>query len=103
MTKLVIGSLLLVACLGGAGNGIPPEPRGGENNSKAAVDVLMYNSPFEWQRSPYYRIGDDSLTLPIFVAIADDRTACFITADRWATFHPEQRVPCAGQWRSPRP
>lgn len=95
-------TLAIAACLGG-GNGIPPEPRAGADNSKVVTDVVIVNSPFEWQRSPYYRFGDDSLQMPIFVAVAEDGTACLLSAERWATFHVNEREPCAGTWRQARP
>lgn len=100
MWRAVLG-LLALDCLGGVG--IPPEPRAGAENSKIVTDIVLVNSAFVWQRSPYYRMGDDTLSMPLYVAVAEDGTACFLSAERWATYHQNEREPCPGEWRMARP
>lgn len=91
--------LVCGACFG-RGNVLPPEPRATDKNVKQVLAVREYSSRPAWQRSGYSRIGqDEPISLPVFVAIAEDRTVCILDGPTWASLRPHQLVACRTPWR----
>lgn len=62
------------------------------------VDLsLAYNSRQSWQRSPYFRTGDELLELPVFVLTDQAGNGCLVPGDIWA-LNPRS-VACPNGWR----
>jgi len=66
------------------------------------IGLEVFNTHWTWEASPWARIGDHPTGYPVFVMIAQDRSACVITAREWATVFLGQRYPCVTGWRQPR-
>lgn len=93
---------LLVALVGCARFPIP-ETKPTDANAKPTVAMREYSSRFEWQRSSYYRTGDELIGLPVFLVIAADRTACIVEPAVWAVWREHKVVACERAWRFARP
>lgn len=98
----VLGFLSVMVCISCA-RGIQPKPvRVTDPNtklSKAAFQITLYEG---WKRSGYFRPEQDGvISLPVFIAIADDNTACILTNDQWQEwrFGEIQAVHCQVPWR----
>lgn len=91
--------LTCAACFGRGG--LPPEPAPTDKNVKEVLDVHEYASRQSWQRSGYYSLGDETIDLPVFLAVAKDHTACIIDGSTWAVLQPRQHLACPTSWRIP--
>jgi hypothetical protein len=61
---------------------------------------LAYSTRASWQRSPWYRIGDETHELPVFVLTDTAGNGCLVPGDIWA-LNPRW-VACPDGWRRPR-
>jgi hypothetical protein len=98
--KRLLGTLLLslAACFGG-GPGLPIPTRPGDLNAKEIQTVTEVTSREAWQNSGFYRIGDETIELPVLIALATDRTLCIIDGRTWASLRQGQRYRCQTSWR----
>ena len=101
MKRVVVVLALVAAC---GGNPLPewktdPTPA---PNSKRVDHLEKANSTMAWQSSPYFRI-DDKLQAPIFLIVADDRTACIVSPEDWTIASRGDFYPCSDKWRIARP
>lgn len=71
-------------------------------DAKRVDHLEKFTSSPAWHRSPYSRV-DDALGLPIYLIVADDRTACIASADDWSIATRGDLYPCSGKWRIARP
>lgn len=97
MRSLVVTLLLLGAC---GGRGLPdwktsPTPR---PNAKRVDHLVQITSNQVWQLSPYFRDGE-SVGLPVYLIVAQDRTACIAPAVDWTIAGRGDFYPCPGKWR----
>lgn len=93
--------VLLAAC---GGRGLPdwktdPTPSA---NAKRVDHLERANTTQAWQRSPYFRV-EDRVELPVYLIVADDRTACIAPPEDWTIANPGDFYPCPGKWRIARP
>lgn len=101
LTSLLVASLFSLACFG-QGNVIPPEPEIGTARVKMIAGVGMFNTVWDWQRTPWDRIDDSPDITPVLVIVATDRSACVVTGKEWALARAGDRHACASAWRMPR-
>ena len=99
LVPLTLG--LLVGC---GGNPLPewktsPTP---SLNTKRVDHLEKVTNSLAWRRSPYSRV-DDVLDVPIYLIVADDRTACIAPADDWSIAARDDFYPCPGKWRVAHP
>ena len=66
------------------------------------IGLGVFNDHWMWEATPWARIGDDLAGYPVFVMIAQDRSACVITAQQWATVMTGRTYACLSGWRQPR-
>ena len=102
MKAILMAPLLLIAAC--AGKPLPdwktdPTP---SDNSKRVDHLERVGNTHAWQRSPYWRV-DDQLETPVYLIVADDRTACVVPAEDYTIANPGDYYPCSGKWRMPRP
>lgn len=100
LVAMLCAILLAVGC---GGNTLPPAPRPTDRNAKPTVAMREYTSHVQWQQSGYFRVGDELIDLPVFLAIAADGTACIVSGAQWALWHTHTVVACAERWRRARP
>src|SRR5262245_24523167 len=101
MTRVVALLALVAAC---GGNPLPEwktDPQPGPN-SKRLYHLETANSSLAWQRSSYFRVDDKPQT-PIYLIVADDRSACIVTPEHWTIANHGDFYPCPDKWRIPRP
>lgn len=92
-------SLLALGCCACLGTyQLPPEPGRGDLNAKPTTETREYVTRGAWQQSGFYRTGDEAISLPVFIAIANDGTACLIPTDVWAVWRYGRMVECKS-WR----
>lgn len=101
LSPAVLALVLLAAC---AGNPLPewktnPTPSG---NTKRVDHLERVSNSQIWRQSPYSRM-DDAFDLPIYLIIAEDRTACIVPAEDWTIAAHGDLYPCPGKWRIARP
>lgn len=68
---------------------------------KRIWDVGVFASAPDWERTPWARPEDVAIA-PVYVAVAEDGTACIVTADVWALAQSGAFVKCPTHWRMPR-
>jgi hypothetical protein len=88
---------LLVAC---GGRGLPDwktSPKPGPN-AKRVDHLEQVTGNQTWQQSPYFRVGE-SQPLPVYLIVAQDRTACIAPAVDWTIAERGDFYPCPGKWR----
>ena len=100
MTR-TLGLLVLVAACGG--NALPdwktdPTPA---LNAKRIDHLEKVGNTVAWQRSPYFRL-DDKLEMPVYLIVADDRTACLAPPEDWTIASRGDYYPCPDKWRNSR-
>lgn len=95
--------LLLIAACGT--NHLPEavQPFSVDKNARRIQGVTEVSNELAWRRSPYWRLDDFLVALPVFLAIADDNSACIIPGDVWVIAKRGDFVICAGRWRMRRP
>lgn len=92
---------LLAACFG---NHPLPEWKSSQSpepNARRVDHLEKILNTQAWQRSPYSRV-EDALEMPVYLIVADDRTACIATAEDWTIAAHGDFYPCPGKWRIPR-
>ncbi|HVH66401.1 MAG TPA: hypothetical protein VM716_00890 [Gemmatimonadales bacterium] len=95
--RLAIPLLLFLAC---GGNPLPEwktSPSPGPN-AKRVDHLEKVANTWAWRRSVYSRL-DDALDFPIYLIVAEDRTACIAPADDWTIAAQGDLYPCPGKWR----
>ena len=97
MRPLVLTLAFLVAC---GGNPLPewktsPTPSA---TAKRVGQLQRFSNMRDWQQSSYSRLDDD-LRMPVYVIVAEDRTACIAPAEDWTIAAPGDYYPCSGKWR----
>lgn len=98
---LALAVVLLTACFG---NHPLPEWKSSQSpepNSRRVDHLEKILNTQAWQRSPYSRV-EDALEMPVYLIVADDRTACIATAEDWTIATHGDFYPCPGKWRIPR-
>jgi hypothetical protein len=100
MYKLLL-LVLAAACLNG-GPGLPAPARVSDRNAKEVRRVFEVSSRADWQTSGFYRIGDETIDVPLLLALANDGTLCILDGRTWATLRPGQQVACRVPWRNRR-
>lgn len=65
------------------------------------VGSAHYSTRNKWEMSPFYRIGDETLSLPVQVLVNNLDMGCIVPGAVFA-MQPE-RVACPNGWRFPRP
>lgn len=68
------------------------------DNSKRVDHLERFNNSVAWQRSVFFRL-DDKPEMPVFLIVANDRTACIAPVEDWTIANPGDYYPCPGQWR----
>lgn len=97
-------ALVLLLCAACFGQGtLPPEPSPTDENTKTIAGVGTFISTYDWQRTPWYRIEDMGISLPVLVIIAQDGSACLVEGKDWAIAQAGKRFACPGKWRFARP
>lgn len=94
---LILPLVLLPAC---GGRGLPdwktsPLPR---PNAKRVDHLVQISGNQTWQQSPYFREGD-AVGLPVYLIVAEDRTACIAPALDWTIASRGDFYPCPNKWR----
>ena len=67
-------------------------------DAKRVDHVERFTNSRAWQGSPYSRV-DDAVGLPVYLIVADDRTACIASAEDWSIAASGDVYPCPGKWR----
>ena len=98
MRALALILAFLVAC--GGSRGLPdwktsPRPR---PNAKRVDYLEQITSTQIWYLSPYFRPGD-SLSIPVYLIVAEDHTACIAPALDWTLVAIGDFYPCPRRWR----
>ena len=93
-------TVAMLACGGAVGHPhgyLEPETRG----KMRIVDAEVYISTQKWQQSPYFRIGSNQVTLPVFVLIDQRGMGCVVPPQIWALS--PQYAACPTGWLHARP
>jgi hypothetical protein len=95
---LALTLAFLIAC--GGSRGLPdwktsPRPR---PNAKRVDYLEQITSTQIWYLSPYFRPGD-SLSVPVYLIVAEDHTACIAPALDWTVVAIGDFYPCPRMWR----
>jgi hypothetical protein len=99
--RLLLLMLVLSACYRPGAN-LPKPARTGDANSRLIVDAQMFTNAQAWQRTPWWRAGDEVIDVPVFVLLASDGSACITTGAIWGSAQPRHVYTCAKAWRFPR-
>lgn len=99
--RLVLTLGVLVAC---GSNPLPewkttPTPSA---TAKRVGQLQRFSNMRAWQQSSYYRLDDD-VHIPVYLIVADDRTACIAPSEDWTIAAPGDFYPCPDKWRMARP
>ncbi len=98
--RILVGALILTAGLAcGSGYVTPGYIDQGVEEHRVELS-LAYNSRASWQRSPYFRVGDEVRELPVFVLTDMAGNGCLVPGDIWA-LNPRS-IACPDGWRRPR-
>lgn len=98
MRVLAVGLGVLLAC---GGNPLPEwktSPTPSLPNAKRVDHLEKVTNTLAWQRSRYFRV-DDTVELPVYLIVADDRSACLAPAEDWTIANAGDFYPCPGRWR----
>lgn len=99
--RLLLLTLLLAAC-SRPGINAPAPVRPGTANSRLISDVQMFTNAQAWQRTAWWRPGDELIEVPVFVLIASDGSACITTGAVWGSAQSRKTYTCSRAWRFPR-
>jgi hypothetical protein len=103
MKPLLVAILLAFtsACFGG-GNGLPEPASPAGASVKRIRGTGMFISTPRWAATPWARIEDAVIELPVLVLIAEDNSACIVDGKLWASAQAGAFYECPGKWRWPR-
>jgi hypothetical protein len=108
-SNIILLTLLLAGCAAGAYSfpkGYLPAPAVHDSLAAEPMKVVrVFRSAFyptrdEWVASPYYRIGDGIITLPVKVLIDYRHRACLVP-DQIFAMQPRE-IACPRGWRTAR-
>jgi len=110
LAGLCILALVCAACTGPGytfPKGYLPYPMVAEEFAAKNTDLRYiigsahYSTRNQWEMSPFYRIGDEMLSLPVLVLVNNMNMGCIVPGAVFA-MQPE-RAACPNGWRFPRP
>lgn len=94
----LLALLLVVGCFG-QGNYLPEPPRADAPRVKVIRGVGAFISTFQWEASPWARITDGILPIPVLIVVAQDNSACIVEGKAWAVAKQGDRYSCPAAWR----
>jgi hypothetical protein len=99
----VLAACVVLAVLSCGGRSPEPGPvPAATPTSREVVRVEEYPSTPDWRRSPYWRLADDVIDLPVFMLVAADGTGCIYRRLMRPTVRSGEFWPCPAGWRVPR-
>ena len=95
---LALVIVLAWACFG-QGNYLPEPPADDAPRVKTIRGVGTFISTPQWEASPWARITDGILPIPVLIVVANDDSACIVTGKVWAVAKQGDRYSCPTAWR----
>lgn len=96
----VLGLLLALEFLFGCAHGLPrKEVRATDRNARLVRQVLWVGSREIWERSPWYRMAQDTIEWPRRIVLAVDGSACLMDLRDVNEPEPTTYWACATPWR----
>jgi hypothetical protein len=83
--------------------GFPAPMKPADPNAKRIIGVGTFASRGKWEATPWARIEDAVIDLPVLVLIATDHSVCITDGPTWATARVGEFYGCEAKWRWPRP
>jgi hypothetical protein len=94
---------VLLGCGLSQGSALQAPMKPADPNAKRIIGVGTFASRGKWEATPWARIEDAVIDLPVLVLIATDHSACITDGPTWATARVGELYACEAKWRWPRP